>query len=158
MPSPRMPTPASCLSPRDRLIVFGTWTSLGLLESAKGYLNARMIGRTGGWAAPLADNMPWWLMWAALTPVVIGLARRVRLDQGPRAVAVHAAASVVLALVHHLVVGSLYYLSHTHGRQMILAGETRTITLTLQLWNFFFTFFVLNVVTYWAALGAYYAL
>jgi two-component system, LytTR family, sensor kinase len=32
------------------------------------------------------------------------------------------------------------------------------MTLQLQLWNFFFTYFVLNLVTYWAVLGAYYAL
>lgn len=154
---PSASPPPVRLSPRDRLIVFGIWTSLGLLETAKGYLNARLVGTTQGWAQPLIDNMPWWLMWAALTPAVIALARRVRLDQGPRAVAVHALASVLVALAHHLVVGTLYYFTHTRGTRMILAGEPMTITLSLQLWNFFFSFFVLNVVTYWAALGAYYA-
>ena len=155
---PRASPPPARLSTRDRLIVFAVWISLGLLETAKGYLNARLVGAPQGWIQPLIDNMPWWLAWAALTPVVIALGRRVRLDDGPRAVALHAGASVLIALAHHLVVGTLYYYTHTRGMQMMLAGEPRTITLSLQLWNFFFSFFVLNVVTYWAALGAYYAL
>ena len=147
---PRASPPPARLSTRDRLIVFAVWISLGLLETAKGYLNARLVGAPQGWIQPLIDNMPWWLAWAALTPVVIALGRRVRLDDGPRAVALHAGASVLIALAHHLVVGTLYYYTHTRGMQMMLAGEPRTITLSLQLWNFFFSFFVLNVVTYWA--------
>jgi two-component system, LytTR family, sensor kinase len=63
-----------------------------------------------------------------------------------------------LALVHHLVIGTLFYFSWSQGTQVMIAGELRTMTLSLQLWNFFFSFFMLNVVTYWAALGAYYAL
>jgi hypothetical protein len=149
---------AERLSGRDRLLIFGVWTSLGLLETAKGYLNASMLGLRQPWTQPLLDNLPWWLAWAGLTPIVIALARRFRLDRGPKAVAVHAAASVALSLVHHLAVGTLYYYTHTRGTQMLLAGHPRTITLSIQLGNFFFNFFVLNVVTYWAALGAYYAL
>jgi sensor histidine kinase YesM len=60
--------------------------------------------------------------------------------------------------VHHLVVGTLFYFTRTQGIQVMVAGELRTMTLPLQLWNFFFSFFTLNIVTYWAALGAYYAL
>jgi len=146
------------LSRRDRLLVFGAWAGLGLVETAKGYLNARMVGRPGDWAGLAVGNMPWWLMWAALTPVVIALARRFRLDRGPSALTVHALASAGLALVHHLVVGTLFYFTRTQGTQVMIAGELRTMTLALQLWNFFFSYFMLNVVTYWAALGAYYAL
>jgi two-component system, LytTR family, sensor kinase len=146
------------LSRRDRLLIFASWTALGLLETAKGYLNARMLGRPGDWAVAALDNMPWWLMWAALTPLVIGLARRFRLDQGLRALVVHALASGGLALVHHVVVGTLYYFTRSQVMQVMVGGELRTLTLPLLLWNFFFSFFMLNLVTYWAALGAYYAL
>jgi hypothetical protein len=146
------------LSRRDRLLVFGAWAGLGLVETAKGYLNARMVGRPGDWAGLAVGNMPWWLMWAVLTPAVIALARRFRLDRGPSALTVHALASAGLALAHHLVVGTLFYFTRTQGTQVMIAGELRTMTLALQLWNFFFSYFMLNVVTYWAALGAYYAL
>jgi two-component system LytT family sensor kinase len=146
------------LSPRDRLLIFAAWALLGLLETAKAYLNQRLIGEPGDWARAAVGNMPWWLMWAALTPVVIALARRFRLDRGARSLAIHGLASVGLALVHHAVVGTLFYLTRTQGMTVMIAGEPRTMTLSLQLWSFFFTFFMLNLVTYWAALGAYYAL
>jgi two-component system, LytTR family, sensor kinase len=146
------------LSRRDRLLVFGAWAGLGLVETAKGYLNARMLGRPDDWAGLAVGNMPWWLMWAALTPAVIALARRFRLDQGLGAVAIHALASAMFALAHHLAVGTLFYFTRTQGTQVMIAGELWTMTLALQLWNFFFSFFMLNVVTYWATLGAYYAL
>jgi hypothetical protein len=54
---PASPPPAR-LSARDRLIVFAVWISLGLLETAKGYLNARLVGTPQGWAHPLINNMP----------------------------------------------------------------------------------------------------
>jgi hypothetical protein len=52
---PASPPPAR-LSTRDRLIVFAVWISLGLLETAKGYLNARLVGTPQGWAHPLINN------------------------------------------------------------------------------------------------------
>jgi two-component system LytT family sensor kinase len=148
----------SVLSRRDRLFIFGAWTALGLLETAKAYLNFRMIGRPAEWTGAAIGNMPWWLMWAALTPAIVALARRFRLERGARALAVHAAASAGLALVHHAVVGTLYYVTRTQGTSVMIDGAPRAMTLELQLWSFFFSFFILNVVTYWAALGAYYAL
>ena len=148
----------SGLSRRDRLLVFGAWATLGLLETAKAYVNQRLLGQPGDWRGAAVGNMPWWLMWAALTPVIIALARRFRLDRGVRAVVVHGTASAALALVHHGVVGTLFYFTRTQGMTVMIGGEPRTMTLSLQLWNFFFSFFILNVVTYWAALGAYYAL
>jgi two-component system LytT family sensor kinase len=153
-----MSTPVS-LSRRDRVIVLAVWTALGLLESAKAYLNGQLNGRSLGWGTVLVGNMPWWLAWAVLTPVMVALARRARLDRGGgRAVAVHGLASVALALIHHLVVGVLYYFTRTRGTDVMVAGQLQPMTLEIQLWNFFFAYFVLNVLTYWAAIGAYYAL
>jgi two-component system, LytTR family, sensor kinase len=98
-------------------------------------------------------------MWAALTPMILTVARRARLDRGGGwSVAVHLTASIALALLHHLLVGTLYYFTRTRGMEVMIAGQLRTVTLELQLWNFFFSYFVLNVLTYWAAVGAYYAL
>jgi two-component system, LytTR family, sensor kinase len=152
-------TPVGRLSSRDKVIILAAWAALGLLESAKAYLNNHLIGRPAGWGAVLIGNMPWWLAWAALTPVVIALGRRVRLDRsGVRGVAVHLSASVALALLHHLVVGTIHYYTRTRGLEVTVAGKLQPMTVSLQLWTFFFSYFVLNVVTYWAALGAYYAL
>jgi hypothetical protein len=147
------------LSRRDHALIVASWTGLGLLESVKAAFNARLLGQPIEWGPILLSNMPWWLAWAALTPLVFALGRRVRLDQGGGgAVAVHLAAAAALAILHHVVVGTLYYYTQTRGVQIMIAGALRTMTLQLQLWNFFFGYFVLNVVTYWAALGAYYAL
>jgi signal transduction histidine kinase len=147
------------LTRRDHALIVAAWTGLGLLETVKGAFNARLLGQPIQWGLILLANMPWWLAWAALTPLVLALGRRFRLDQGGgRAVAIHLAAASAFALLHHLVVGTLYYYTRTRGIQVMIGGELRPMTLQIQLWNFFFSFFVLNVVTYWAALGAYYAL
>lgn len=84
------------------LVVLAGWTLLALLETAKEWVGWRERGSPRGWGTVAAVNLPFWLYWAAVTPVAVALARRYPLS-GPTAVRsllVHLAASVVAALGH----------------------------------------------------------
>ena len=73
---------------RPAFVIAGAWTALGLIESAKAFVNTRLRGIERSWGELLLVNMPWWYTWALLTPAVLWVARRVRLgivsvSQGP---------------------------------------------------------------------------
>ena len=145
--------------PRTPVLILGFWTVLGLLESTKAYVAEQLRGPQGvppgmptGFLAALVGNMPWWLFWAALTPVVFALARRFRVDGGrwPAAAAVHLGAGVALSLVHLVVVGALYYYTTTRGGPV--GGPVR------QVQNIIDAYLVLDIMTYCAVVGGWYVL
>jgi two-component system, LytTR family, sensor kinase len=149
------------LTPRTRvrLLVLAGWLTLGLLESAKSWINWRLNGQSITWPAALIGNLPWWLAWAALTPLVAAAGRRWRLESGrPWTVAVHVIASLLVAVAHLLVVGTAFYLTTTRGTEVFFAGSAYPMTLTLQIRILFGGYFVLGILTYWAILGGHYAL
>jgi two-component system LytT family sensor kinase len=153
---PELPEQGLRLTARNRLAILGIWVALGLLESVKAWLSSPP-GR-GDWTAALVGNMPWWMMWAVLAPVVIALARRVRPDTGQplRFCAAHLIAGTLLSLLHHAVVGTLYFYSITRGRMSSFGGELTPMTLPLQIRGFFAGYFMLNMLTYMAVVAAYY--
>lgn len=139
-----------------RLLVLGLWLTLGLLESVKGYVGRRLAGQAPDVTAVLAGNLPWWLMWAALTPFVIWMARRFRFEHNPvGATAAHAGAALGLSMLHHVVVGSLYYFTDTRGSTIATAGGLVESTMLNQLERFFAGYFLLNILTYVAVAAAY---
>lgn len=147
------------MAPRTRRLVLAFWTVLGLLESGKAYLAERLRGPDGlvpgvahGWVAAVVGNMPWWLLWALLTPTIFRLAARFRLD-GPRWLASalgHLVAGTVLSLVHVLVAGVLYYYTNTRGGPV--AGPWGQVESILD------AYLVVNLMTYSAVVGAWHAL
>jgi hypothetical protein len=144
------------LSRAERLAVLGIWVGLGLLESGKAILEQRLSGWPASWTTGLVGNLPWWLAWAALTPLTIALTRRVRPGlRRPGAWLVHGAAAVGLSLAHHLVVGTLYYFTVSRGMTSAVGGTIGPMTLTRQLHGFFGGYFVLNVLTYGAIVASY---
>jgi len=145
--------------PRTPVLILGFWTVLGLLESTKAYVAEQLRGPQAvppgmptGFLAALAGNMPWWLFWAALTPIVFALARRFRVDgrRWPGAAAVHLGAALALSLVHLVVVGALYYWTTTRGGPV--GGPVR------QIQNITDAYLVLDIMTYCAIVGGWYAL
>ncbi|MGH7446930.1 MAG: sensor histidine kinase, partial [Longimicrobiales bacterium] len=97
------------------------------------------------------------LMWAALTPLIIALARSVRPERGWLTFGlVHFPAAMLFSLVHHAVVGFLYYLTHTRGAMVPAGGEIVAMTPVLQIRVIFAGYFILNLLTYFAVLAAYY--
>ncbi len=148
---------STALSRRDGALILAGWLALGLLESVKAWINSQFSGRPVALGTALVGNVPWWLAWAALTPLVVAAARRWRLDgRGAAAFGAHLAVSALLAALHHVAVGTLFYLTNSRGSTVPWTGGP--MTLGLQLRIFFNGYFVLNVLTYWAALAGYYAL
>ena len=152
------------LERRERLLILGFWTVFGLLESTSAYVNLRLAGNPSSWSTALVGNMPWWLMWAALTPFAILLARRFRFDRDGWLLPAlaHFGGAFLATAAHTLLVGTLYYMTHTRG-MVFPAGET-TLTgpffvqrLSTTYASFMRTYLVVNLATYWVIVGGYYA-
>lgn len=137
---------------RERLLILGFWTFFGLLESGKSYLTARMRGDEAGLVSALIGNMPWWYMWAVLTPAVFILTRRFRLDRSPVApsLVVHALAGFAFVPVHLLPVAILYWFTN--------ARFNPGITFDGMIRQWFSAFILLDVLTYWMTVGGWHAL
>jgi LytS/YehU family sensor histidine kinase len=126
---------------------------MGLVESSKAYVSWQLRGAPHSWAFVLVGNMPWWYAWAALTPIAFWLAAHVRLDK--RAwklpLAMHFGAALTLSLAHLAGTAVLYY--HTTARQL---EPTRSVG--QQIRGFVDYYLAVNVLTYFAVIGAYYGL
>lgn len=135
---------------RTWISVLGLATALGLLESTKAYVTLRLQGGAPSWPMVLLGNMPWWLIWAALVPLVVGVARRFRLDRRPRVLAAgaHVLAALAVSLLHLGLAGTLFYHTHGHRVHPDLASQLATLL------NFYL---FLEVLTYAAIVGGFYA-
>jgi two-component system, LytTR family, sensor kinase len=141
------------IGPQERLAILGLWACFGLLESTKAYLVRPPSAPPSSFAYALLGNMPWWIAWALLTPLIFTLANRFRLDRRPfgGALAVHVVASAAVSLLHLIPVMSLYYLTHARHQPGIAP-------LPVQLGNWLNFYGLFGILTYWAIVGGYYAL
>jgi two-component system LytT family sensor kinase len=137
-----------------RLTVLAVWIALGLLETVKVVISRELRGFPPlPLESALVNNMPWWLAWAALTPVVLLLVRTFPLD-GPRplrALAAHAVAAPLVGLIHLIAVGSLFFYTTSRGAGPFRGpfGQVR----------FFVDGYILmDLLTYAAIVGTWYAL
>jgi two-component system LytT family response regulator len=137
---------------RRRLLILGFWTVLGLIESSKAYLTAEWRDTPRSWAFVLVANMPWWYVWAALTPAAFWLARRFRLDRPGWgwATGVHFVASLSFALIHLTITGTIFYYTITRGGDFFpdVASQIR---------HWVDAYVVVDLMTYWAVIGAFHA-
>jgi signal transduction histidine kinase len=135
---------------RRELGIFLTWTAMGLLESGKAYVYARLRGGDPTLVGSLIGNMPWWYGWAALTPVAFALAARFRIDRPPvgRRIAVHVVAAGALSVIHLFAVGMLFF--HTR--------PTGFPSFWKQFDAWTDNFLMLDMLTYVAIVGAWYAM
>jgi len=77
------------------------WTALALFFAVSASLTYRSTGRAANWTLSLERSLVEWWLWALVTPLIVWLARRCPLDYPwpRRAVAVHLAAGVAIALL-----------------------------------------------------------
>jgi two-component system LytT family sensor kinase len=126
---------------------------LGLLESFKALVATRSRGITIPLPWLLVNNVPWWLLWAALTPLVVVAASKFPLDiveRRARHAAYHTLTVLVLSSAHLTVVGYLHFTLNRQRLPFATAGEV------IRNWHINFT--ILNALTYALILGIYYTI
>ena len=138
---------------RPRTVVAGIlagWLLLALLETAKEWAGWQLRGSPRSWGAVAAVNFPFWLYWAAVTPVVILLANRFPLVGGRvvRSAIVHGAASVIAAFGHAAVTAAFAILFLAPG------GQLRDPSFLAQFQPIAEGYLLLEIFVYWMILGA----
>ena len=120
---------------------------LGAIETVKGAVAGRSAPNHFGLLQALLTNLPWWLLWALLAPLVFRLTDAFPLERTAwvRPALVHGTASVVLAVLHLVVsaVGVWAAVSHTF------------LTVQAQVRQLLAGYLVSDLVTYWAIVAAY---
>jgi two-component system, LytTR family, sensor kinase len=124
-------------------LIFGAWTAAGVFFASQLVFLYPITsgGREISFSRALLINVPFYWLWALLTPAILGLARRFPLERARwrRNLAVHAGASLVLSAVQLLVAGVLLY-------AVVQAGGTSSLTWALG--SFFRLNFHANILTY----------
>jgi two-component system, LytTR family, sensor kinase len=89
---------------RAWLAVFAGWTALALLLAVSASLTYRTTGRPANWSLTISRGLAEWWLWAALTPLAVGLARRYPLEGTRRGqhLLIHLCAGLVVALAKTL--------------------------------------------------------
>ena len=84
--------------------VAGAWTLLGVVNAAQYLVDGMLNGDRTTWGYALVRSVPWWALWGIFTPLIAHLVARHPLDRSPRgrAITVHAAAAVLVAVAHIL--------------------------------------------------------
>ena len=162
-PDPTLPTTSAFPEPRDagrrrRLTVLGVWTAFATLEAGRQFVDMRLRGVPIRVDEVVIQNFPWWYTWALLTPVVVLLARRVRIDVAgsrARALAAHIPAALAAGLAHVLIAGTLYYFTTSRGN--VHPALQVPMTLPLVWRNWYVSFLPLETLTYFAIVGVTYA-
>jgi signal transduction histidine kinase len=90
--------------------IWAGWTALALLLGVSTALTYRSTGRAANWSFNVARALVEWWLWAALTPLVVRLARRWPVH-GPH---------WVRALAAHGAVGALVALGKTHADRALV--------------------------------------
>src|SRR5262245_44485058 len=90
---------------RKWLLIFGCWTALVFVFAAQSYL----YNSSRGAPPPLKSVLLWaiseWYTWAALSPLILWLARRYRIERRNyrQALLIHLAAGVCFALLQPVI-------------------------------------------------------
>jgi two-component system LytT family sensor kinase len=118
------------------------WTAIGLFFGSQAVIYAAYGGREVPWARSLGAAVVDWWVWGLLAPAILALGRRAAIDRATwrRTVPLHLAASLIFALTKITVrwgVGQLVPALATVKLEFLLLGQTH-----------------LNMATYWAILGA----
>lgn len=95
-------------------VIVGIWLLVTLLTSVQTYAAAQLAGNPQSWLQTIASGLPWYGVWALLTPATVWMARRFDLNGAAKTknLIIHACAGIVLAVAHAglyaLIAGFLY--------------------------------------------------
>lgn len=88
-------------------LILGGWSLMGLFRGLQNYTAMAYTAMPLSWSTALVQGIVEAYVWVALTPVIIGLSIRFRLDSGPRllSVPIHLVAAVVIGQLHIVMFG-----------------------------------------------------
>ncbi|HEX9652219.1 MAG TPA: histidine kinase [bacterium] len=131
--------------------IFSFWALIAILYTSQNILSRLIQGGAIDWGRTMSWSLTRWFIWAGLTPLVFALARRFPIER----------ARLKRGLLQHLGLGSLVALLNVVLEVALLyiiwrlAGETIP---TLERFISLFTYsFHINLLIYWAIVGAHYA-
>ena len=135
------------------ILILCAWTMVGLLFAVRRIVLVKVQGMHASWVAG-ALELVYWYVWAAYTPLVIGLAKRFPLT-GPRFVphiAIHTIASLVMAPLASV---TEYFLSRGLLQSVLRITDPGVLRLlplfTVSVLSMSFT----GMLTYWLVVGLY---
>jgi two-component system, LytTR family, sensor kinase len=98
------PSPTGRAAPRWRLglAIFAAWLAIGLISSSLSFSTLQGEGMTVSWLGTVGLQLPYWLYWAVITPVIVILARRWPLNRRTwrRSLPLHLLVAAGLGLIH----------------------------------------------------------
>lgn len=136
---------------RRWLLVLGVWTAVAAFSVTQIYIARAALGHPPPLAPLLLLEVPVWAFWALLTVPIVIFARRTPLD-GPRIgrnLTAHAAVAIAVGVVS-VAFQMLWY--QAFNPYPMSGGSVTT-----WFWQYFRQYFVVGVMIYWAAVGAYHA-
>ena len=133
------------------ILILCAWTIVGLLFAVRRVVLVKVQGMHVGWAVAGVLELTYWYVWAAYTPLVIGLAKRFPLT-GPRFVAIHTITSLMMAPLASV---TEYFLSRGLLRSVFRITDPSVLHLlpafALSVLSMSFT----GMLTYWLIVGLY---
>ncbi len=130
-------------------VVMAVWTFPGLVALSYYYLNQTVSAQPMTWTYAFVSTLPNWYIWAAMTPAILWLAQRYRIERSnwkTMLLGIHIPAMVLFMLIHSLTNLMLFRATGIHDE------------VSMGLYRVHFTTRVhANVLTYWTVLGVYYA-
>jgi sensor histidine kinase YesM len=127
---------------------------VGLLFAAQRIVVQKVEGTHANWVIEAALELLWWYVWAAYTPLVIGLAKRFPL-MGPRFVrhiAIHAITSLTMAPVASV---TQYFLSRALLHSVFRITDTGMLQFLSPFGVSVLFMSFTGMLTYWLVLGLY---
>lgn len=135
-------------------MILCAWTIVGLLFAVRTIVLVKIRGAHVNWVIETVPELVFWYVWAAYTPLVIGLAKRFPLT-GPRLaahIAIHTIASFLMA---PLASATEYFLSPVLLRSVFRITDPSALqllpTFAVSVLAMSFT----GVLTYWMVVGLY---
>ena len=136
------------------ILILCAWTIVGLLFAVRRIVLVEVQGTHVSWVIAGAPELVYWYVWAAYTPLVIGLAKRFPLT-GPRFlshIAIHTITSLIMG---PLAAVTEYFLSLGLVRSVFRVTDPAVLRLltgfTVSVLSMGFT----GILTYWLVVGLY---
>jgi sensor histidine kinase YesM len=128
---------------------FAAWTVAGFFFASQLYfLYPIASGREMSFTRALLINLPFYYLWALVTPAILSLARRFPIERAhwKKPLVIHLVASTLLSALQLFLAGAFL-----HELADVTASRAETFWLALA--QFFRLNFHANVLTYWALVG-----